>query len=361
MSQQGQEPNDANASSQASTAQIEPRATISVAATTSAVATTSAAATASAAVGASPAAQDIVQSTHQSTRIEAQSRSKSEPTLSDTALEACLNGVFTTLIARGELEAEHTHKIPDPPTVEQVTALLADASFSVPDARLIVADRVTFGVLQQPRNVDFVIKLPPSRRSTMMEVVCQIIFDPGSDNCLLRNWTYRPVNLTYLNSPPSTCGRACVGYKHSHVIQPGLWRISMYADEDRVAERHLIEFLLLGRQLTVAIRKAIDAPSAKRAADDDYGEHKDKRQRLEDNTAETITTLYKQNPSGVGLVPANINADNVDTNDHYLTKSSHIQEIINNPGSNFYSSKNTTQQLYGPRKLVVPLLTQNLR
>ncbi|KAL7946059.1 putative serine/threonine protein kinase [Trichoderma barbatum] len=315
----------ANASSQpssGSTTQVEPH----VAVTTDAVAITEASLTAE------ESAQPF-------------KCSKTTDSSFETAeIEARVSNIAALLAAREELELETNY--PEPPTVDQVIELFNNASPSLPDARLIVAspqypkdmggdssivplshtakNRVAFGVLQTAHNVDFPIKLPINNYSTIFELVYQIFFDPATDDCLLRNETCLPVYLTCLST--SSAPRAYIFGKSSRIIQPGVWRISMEGNECDTAERHLAEFKLLKRRFTVKIHRAIDATSAKRAANHDGEEHGTKRQRLEKekNARKIVAT-----PS-INRIQTDIESELVIANtDNDYKVSSSVREIVN--------------------------------
>lgn len=247
--------------------------------------------------------------------------------------------------AAGEEEEAGVTSLEDP-TIEEITALLTNALPSVPDARLIIAssrypdnaigdpsivvlsqtakNRVTFGVIQGTRNVDFYMRLPFDSRSTSVELVLQIIYDPGSDDCLLVNRTSTTVCLTsHSSSPPH---RARVEWKGWQAIQPGMWRVSVGGDEGDANETHLAEFLLLGRQFTVSIYKANDAQQEKRAADDDAGGNPTKRQRLENNRTEVVQVQSPAKPA-IDLGPVVANTDGTE-NYHQLSPSS-VREMVN--------------------------------
>lgn len=316
--QQNTCPNASSQPNSASTTQVEPRAAAAAAA--------------------------LAAEAGESTRPFSQPLPLPDSSAKTAEIEARVATIAAVLAAERELQHETKSMCPEAPTptVEQVTALLADALSSMPDARLLFASsqfskdmsndssivqlsqkiegRVTFGVIQQTQTVDFSIDLPFNR----VEAGCRIFYDPGSDNCLLVNQKEPNIFLTGLSSSPST--RARVVKDRAHVIRPGMWRISLESDKGDDVERHLAEFLLLRRQFSVAIHKAIDAPSAKRATNDNGREHPTKRQRLESDVTAIVATP-STNKTTIELAPVNADASNVDS--HHLTTLSSVREIVN--------------------------------
>ncbi|PTB39495.1 hypothetical protein M441DRAFT_28616 [Trichoderma asperellum CBS 433.97] len=197
------------------------------------------------------------------------------------------------------------------PTTKKIATLLTRALPDVPDARMIVAstrfpndssqnssiiplsykakDRVTFGVVQQAQDVDLVLRLPLDNVDTVVgtDVECQIVYDPGSDDCLLVNYTKPQLRLTNFSS--SSTLQISVKEKGSHLVQPGMWRISIVSDDQDPEEYHLAEFWLLGRRFDVSIHTANNSLETKRGMDDDAEGNISKRQKRYHDIAETAS------------------------------------------------------------------------
>lgn len=207
------------------------------------------------------------------------------------------------------------------PTIKQITTLLTRALPDVPDARMIVAstrfpdetnqnssiiplsykakNRVTFGVVQQAQDVDLILHLPFENDYTTVgtDVECQIVYNPGSDDCLLVYQTEPQglqLRLTNFSSSPNLQLSIMPG--GSHFIQPGMWRISVASgddddedDDDDLEEHHLAELLLLGRQFDVSIHIANYSLETKRGIDDEAEGLISKRQKRNDDFAETAS------------------------------------------------------------------------
>ncbi|KAK4081681.1 uncharacterized protein Triagg1_2422 [Trichoderma aggressivum f. europaeum] len=200
------------------------------------------------------------------------------------------------------------------PTIKQITTLLTRALPDVPDARMIVAstrfpnetsqnssiiplsykakNRVTFGVIQQAQDVDLILHLPLEDNYTTVDtgIECQIIYSPGSDDCLLVNHAEPQLRLTNFSSSSNLQLSIMPG--GSHFIQPGMWRISIASgsdDDEDLEEHHLAEFLLFGRQFSVSIHIANLSLKTKRGIDDDAEALIGKRQKRNDGLAETAS------------------------------------------------------------------------
>ncbi|KAL7958798.1 Ca2+/calmodulin-dependent protein kinase [Trichoderma compactum] len=200
------------------------------------------------------------------------------------------------------------------PTVKQITTLLTRALSDVLDARMIVAstrfpnetnqnssilplsykakNRVMFGVVQQAQDVDLMLHLPFEKDYTTVDtdIKCQIVYNPGSDDCLLVNHTEPQLRLTNFSSSSNLQLSIMPG--GSRFIQPGMWRISIASgsdDDEDLEEHHLAEFLLLGRQFNVSIHIANLSLKTKRGIDDDAEGLISKRQKRNDDVAETAS------------------------------------------------------------------------
>ncbi|KAL7803363.1 kinase-like domain-containing protein [Trichoderma aethiopicum] len=237
---------------------------------------------------------------------------------------------------------------PRAPTVDQIRTLLHAALPSIEGARLVIASpqypndtgedspivrlpqeiegRVTFGIVQNSQHMDYLVQQPLQNGSTAVQLCYEIIFIPGSDACLLKNCTKSTLHLTCLDSRWT---RWLIRENRRAVIRPGLWRILRSGDGVDASDRLATEIMLLGRQYTVAIHKAIDSPLAKRGANKDDGEIPGKRRKLGSDEAE-----------GVAVPPASKTAPTSDSvaestdvvqSHHQLTASS-VREIVNPTG-----------------------------
>ncbi|OTA05107.1 hypothetical protein A9Z42_0057060 [Trichoderma parareesei] len=196
---------------------------------------------------------------------------------------------------------------PKAPTVDQIRTLLYAALPSAEGARLIIASpqypndasedssvvrlpqeiegRVTFGLVQSSQHMDYLVQQPLQYGSSAVELCYEVIFIPGSDDCLLRNCSKAPLHMTCLDSRWT---RWLIRENRRAVIRPGLWRISLVCNGDDASNRLCTEIMLLRRQYTVAIHRAIDSPLAKRAASEDDAENRGKRRKLGKDEAEDV-------------------------------------------------------------------------
>ncbi|KAL7938695.1 Ca2+/calmodulin-dependent protein kinase [Trichoderma chlorosporum] len=234
------------------------------------------------------------------------------------------------------------------PTVKQMATLLTRALSDVPDARIIVAstrfpnetsrnssiiplsykskNRVTFGVIQQAQDVDLILQLPLEEGYTtaVTNIKCQIVYNPGSDDCLLVNRTELQLRLTNFSSSSNL--QLSIMEKGSHFIQPGMWRISIAGDDDDddPEEHHLAEFWLLGRQFDVSIHIAKPSLEAKRGIDDDAEGHISKRQKRSDDFVETASV---QPINKTTMEPRPVTTATAMTDARDLTPSSSVRKI----------------------------------
>ncbi|PTB66949.1 kinase-like protein [Trichoderma citrinoviride] len=233
------------------------------------------------------------------------------------------------------------------PTVDQIRTLLDAALPSAGGARLLIASpqypndasedspivrlsheiegRVTSGVVQNSQHMDYFVQQPLQRGSTAVELCYEITFIPGSDDCLLKNCTNSTLQLTCLDSRWT---RWLIRENRRALIRPGLWRIFLAGDEDDASDSLGTEILLLKRQYTVAIHKAIDSPLVKRAANKDDAENPRKRRKLGNDEAEGVAVplASKTAPDSESI------AKSTETvHSHHLTASS-VREIVNPTG-----------------------------
>ncbi|KAL7925188.1 kinase-like domain-containing protein [Trichoderma austrokoningii] len=233
--------------------------------------------------------------------------SSSQPSLgSATQIERRIVAYEAALALKEEREAARLAV--KAPTTEELTKLFYGALDKVKAARMIVAStrfpndsnqnssiiplsckatkRVMFGVTQQAQDVDLVLRLPLEDADTAVstDIECQVIYDPGRDDCLLINHTEPKLRLTNFGS--SSDLRVSIKSKEHYLIQPGMWRISIDDDEEDCGEHHhLAEFLLLGRRFNVSIQRT----RRKRGIDDDAEENTGKRRKRNNHlTGDTI-------------------------------------------------------------------------
>lgn len=195
------------------------------------------------------------------------------------------------------------------PTTQRIATLLTRALSEVPDARMIIAstrfpndtsqnssiiplsykamNRVTFGVIQQAQDVDLVLHLPlaDAYPASDADIKCQIVYDPGSDDCHLLNHTKPQLLLTNFSS--SSALQVPVRKQGSYLLQPGMWRISIAGADEDPEEYHLAEFWLLGRQFDVSIQIADNSSHTKRGLEDGAEENVNKKQRRNADLTET--------------------------------------------------------------------------
>ncbi|KAL6904326.1 Ca2+/calmodulin-dependent protein kinase [Trichoderma evansii] len=232
------------------------------------------------------------------------------------------------------------------PTTKKIATLLTRALPDVPDARMIVAstrfpnetsqnssiiplsykakNRVTFGVIQQAQDADLTLHLPLENAYTVVDtdIKCQIIYDPGSDDCLLVNQTELQLRLTNFSS--SSTLQVSIRKMGSHLIQPGMWRISIASDDEDLEEYHLAEFWLLRRQFDVSIHTTNKPLETKRGIEDDAEGNISKRQKRNNNYAETAS-IQPINKTTIEPRPVTIGTKMTDAPDP--TPSSAVRKI----------------------------------
>lgn len=269
---------------------------------------------------------------------------------STTQIEPRVVAYEAALALKEEREAARLAAISKAPTTKEIATLLAEArrDRGVRDARLIIAsnhfpddaspnssiiplsykakNRVTFGVVQQAQDVDLTLYLPLDDSYTTVEsyihVTCQIVYDPQSDGCLFINYTKLKLLLTNFSS--SSALPVPIGGKSSHLLQPGMWRITIASEDENPEECHLAEFWLLGRQFDISIRTADNSMRTKRGIDDGAEENVNKRRkRINDLTGNTlIRPIYKTTTETGPAVIATRS-----TNDRNLALTASIQNI----------------------------------
>ncbi|KAL6873023.1 kinase-like domain-containing protein [Trichoderma novae-zelandiae] len=236
---------------------------------------------------------------------------------------------------------------PKAPTVDQIRSLLDAALPSAEGARLIIASpqypndtsddspivrlpqeiegRVTFGIIQKSQHMDYLVQQPLRNGSAAVEMCYEIVFVPGSDDCLLTNCTNSTLHLTCLDSRWT---RWEIRENRRTLIRPGLWRISPARDGDDASGSLGTEILLLERQYTVAIHEATDLPLDKRAANEDDGENPVKRRKLGNDATESVAVPPNSKPA----VESEAITKSTDTVHGLQLAPSSVREIVNQTG-----------------------------
>lgn len=227
--------------------------------------------------------------------VEALAAAKSTPPLDNVRSSLSGSGSVTqaeprvaAAVAAQEAQRE-TETARTATGIEETGAIFPNALPSMPNARLVIASRYylnaddtstedsaiirlpqkisdqnIIGAIQRTHDVDFIIKLSLENRSKPSKLGYQIIYDPGSDDCLFVNQIAKKIALTCLTSPFS---HQFIAQNKDEMIHPGIWRISLPEDDDNdnADGHHLFYFSLLQRQFSVTIREAgQQAKSAKR-------------------------------------------------------------------------------------------------
>lgn len=147
------------------------------------------------------------------------------------------------------LQSPHPAAIPLPPT--------------------IVGQRNLVGVVQRTQDVCFTLCIPfhDHLGQPPPPLTCDIYYDPASDDCVIVNKSTAGVFLTGICPDHERNG---LPVNQARVVQPGTWRISVAHVADS-AEQALVDFLILRRQFTITMRKALPPleSSRKRSAADD--------------------------------------------------------------------------------------------
>lgn len=197
-----------------------------------------------------------------------------------------------------------TGKEVNPQTYDQgITAFLNPASVTVPQARLAIkyycqsGKRIVAGpelfspekapsqngliyVAQQPEDVDYTIDIPleePFPHSKITNIKCQIVYDPGSDNCFLINRTTGVLVVCNQQTPHTIQTLKIDGIS---TIQPGVWGIKLHLGDSTFENGSLVEILLRERRHTIAITQLDDELQNQEVED---GERSTKRQNRNAN------------------------------------------------------------------------------
>lgn len=189
-----------------------------------------------------------------------------------------------------------------------ITTFLNAASVSVPEARLAIKSRyyaaeiIATGseivpspktpsqsgiiyVSQQPEDVDHTIKIQlekPLPHSTVTIIKCQIVYDPGSDNCVLINRTKDILSVSNLQQINSL---EIIPFDNMRIIQPGVWGIKLHGVDDAVDSDFLFQILLRERRYAIAIAQE-NSPLQDQAIEDSH--RSAKRQKINSNPAVDI-------------------------------------------------------------------------
>ncbi|KAL6899982.1 hypothetical protein GGI43DRAFT_54469 [Trichoderma evansii] len=189
-----------------------------------------------------------------------------------------------------------------------ITTFLSATSVSVPEARLAIKSRyyttemITTGtdiilsgktpsqggiiyVSQLPEDVDYTIKIEleePLPHSVVKIIECQIVYDPGSDNCVFINWTRSILSLSNLRQLNSSkileVNRMCI-------IQPGAWGIKLHGVDDATDSGLVFQIWLRERRHAIAIAQE-NSPLQNQAIEDSH--RSAKRQRINASPAVDI-------------------------------------------------------------------------
>ncbi|KAL2113146.1 hypothetical protein VUR80DRAFT_5225 [Thermomyces stellatus] len=117
------------------------------------------------------------------------------------------------------------------------------------------------GIEQRTHDVDFDINIPfetpPCDPPSPRRLLCKVVYNPGDDNCVRVNQSNIDIRLIGPDPPEN---RYTLRYKGTHVVGPGIWRISVEGHEPS-SEQHLIDLLVLHRRFSVSVHEALPAPS----------------------------------------------------------------------------------------------------
>ncbi|KAL7962992.1 putative serine/threonine protein kinase [Trichoderma compactum] len=207
--------------------------------------------------------------------------------------------------------------------IEEITTLLINSALTEENARIlihsdhgsrhgmksrpvitllpeVVHGREIFAVSQTIHDVDLIINF-----SAPIELQFQIVYDPGSDDCLFVNYSSTGIRLSR-SAPPYTSYVLKKG--KGGPVQPGIWMVAADRESDSF---NVFEFLLNERLFNVSIYEA-NISQAKRTADADADADADtkkstKRQRLENNTAAEV--IDTQSTSSLIIESGSIDVD----------------------------------------------------
>ncbi|KAH8126228.1 serine threonine protein kinase [Trichoderma asperelloides] len=198
--------------------------------------------------------------------------------------------------------------------IQDITTLLKTLSLSVPEARLAIYSRQSneksivksssiihteqtdggieiLYIAQRTQDVDYTLEIQlktPPLHSKITTIKCQIVYDPGTDNCVLINQTEGIVYLANLKLP-YTYGLAAPN--KPYLIKPGLWGIAVTRSDD-IVDDCIVKFLLRERRHTISIAQ----PHGQRNKG-----LSTKRQKLSTNSATDVTTHSPSSGRGLKL------------------------------------------------------------
>ncbi|KAK1252171.1 hypothetical protein MKX08_003358 [Trichoderma sp. CBMAI-0020] len=182
---------------------------------------------------------------------------------------------------------------------QDITAFLNPASVTVPEARMAIKLRCYAGkglvagskllpsqeapsqnglfyVAQRPEDVDYTINITlgePLPHSKITNIKCQIVYDPGSDNCFIINRTTNDLVVFNHQTPRTFQIMTIDGIS---TIQPGVWEIKLHSADNTTQNDSLVEILLRERRHTIAITQLNDTLQNQEVED---GERSTKRQK----------------------------------------------------------------------------------
>lgn len=140
-------------------------------------------------------------------------------------------------------------------------------------------------VAQQPGDVDYNIDVPLEKslpHSKITTIKCQIVYDPGSDDCILINRTGAPLSLYNYQRPGY--GQVLT-FNGVFAIQPGVWGIKLHLIDDTTDNGCLIEIWLRERRHTIGIAQPNDELQNQEIEDSKIST---KRQKVDANLTKDI-------------------------------------------------------------------------
>lgn len=141
-------------------------------------------------------------------------------------------------------------------------------------------------VAQSPADVDYTTEVElkaPRVESKLTNIKCQIVYDPGRDDCVLINRTGRSLYLVNLKHPFTY---KLIQPSIQYSTGPGLWGIADIQSNDVVYDC-IVKFLLLGRRHIVSIAPQSGATNNERLPE---------RQALDASSATDIATHSPSSP-----------------------------------------------------------------
>jgi hypothetical protein len=171
-----------------------------------------------------------------------------------------------------------------------ITAFLNPASVTVPEARLAIKSHCHAGetpgqtrliyVVQQPEDVDYSIDIPleePLGHLKITNIKFQIVYDPGSDDCILISRTRELLTLSNHQMPWHL---ERLDMDEIYTIQPGVWEIKPVIGTDVIGTDYLVEISLRERRYAISIAQPNSPLQDQRIED---SERLTKKQKLDVN------------------------------------------------------------------------------